>query len=71
MTKLSQADRDALPLSAFGLPETRAYPMPDASHARAAKARAAEEFNAGALSAADHARIDTHADAVLAALRPE
>ena len=65
MTHLSQTARDALPDSAFGLPETRAYPMPDAVHARNAKARAAEEFNRGSLSAADRARIDAKADGIL------
>jgi hypothetical protein len=65
MTHLSQTARDALPESAFGLPETRAYPMPDAVHARNAKARAAEEFNRGILSAADRARIDVKADGIL------
>jgi hypothetical protein len=66
MTKLTQTARDALPDSAFGLPETRSYPMPDAAHARAAKARAAEEFHRGLLSAADRIRIDAKADGFLA-----
>jgi hypothetical protein len=65
MSHLTQLARDSLPDSAFGLPETRAYPMPDAVHARNAKARAAEEFNRGILSAADRARIDAKADAML------
>ena len=43
--KLSGKDRKNLPLSAFGLPETREFPMPDATHVRAAEAyfRYAEE----------------------------
>lgn len=65
MTKLTQSARDALPDSAFGLPETRSYPMPDAVHARNAKARAAEEFHRGILSAADRTRIDAKADGLL------
>jgi hypothetical protein len=65
MSHLTQTARDSLPDSAFGLPETRAYPMPDAVHAGNAKARAAEEFNRGILSAADRARIDAKADAML------
>ena len=65
MTQLTKSARDALPDSAFGLPETRAYPMPDALHARNAKVRAAEEFNRGILSAGDRARIDAKADGFL------
>lgn len=65
MSHLNKTARDALPDSAFGLPETRGYPMPDAAHARNAKARAAEEFNRGALSIDDRARIDTVADGIL------
>lgn len=34
--KLSKAARAALPSKAFGLPESRRYPMPDAQHAAAA-----------------------------------
>jgi hypothetical protein len=65
MTELSNTARDALPDSAFGLPERRAYPMPDASHARNAKARAAEELHKGNLSEAEKARIDRMADGIL------
>jgi hypothetical protein len=39
--------------------------MPDASHARNAKARAAEEFNKGNLSSAEKAQIDLKADEIL------
>jgi hypothetical protein len=39
--------------------------MPDAAHARNAKARAAEEFNAANLTASDRARIDQKADHLL------
>jgi hypothetical protein len=49
----------------FGLPDRRAYPMPDASHARNAKARAAEEFGRGKLSSDEKARIDRKADEIL------
>ena len=66
MSHLSQSARDALPDSAFGLPDTRGYPMPDKTHARNAKARAAEEFNLGMLSARDRACIDEKADRILA-----
>ena len=64
---LSTHERNALPDSAFGLPHKRSYPMPDASHARNAKARAAEEFNLGNLSAAEKGQIDRKADAILGA----
>lgn len=67
VAKLTTDERDALPNHAFGLPDRRAYPMPDASHARDAKARASEEFNRGALSAAEKARIDKKADQILGA----
>ena len=62
---LSTNERNALADGQFGLQEKRAYPMPDASHARNAKARAAEEFGKGNLSSADKARIDRKADEIL------
>ncbi len=65
MAHLPAEQRNALPASAFGLPHNRTYPMPDASHARNAKARAAEEFNLGNLSAAEKAQIDRMADKIL------
>lgn len=36
--RLNTEERKALPDSAFGLPEKREYPMPDAAHVRAAEA---------------------------------
>ncbi len=71
MTIRTKSAHDALPDSAFGLPETRAYPMPDAVHARNAKTRAAEEFNRGILSADDRASIDAKADGVLSQTRAD
>lgn len=65
MMKLSTTERDKLPDSAFGLPDKRAYPMPDANHARNAKARASEEFHIGNLTAAEKAMIDRKADRIL------
>lgn len=65
MTHRTKMARDVLPDSAFGLPEIRAYPMPDAWHARNAKARAAEECNRRVLSADDRTRIDAKADGIL------
>lgn len=40
MAKLNAAKRKKIPTSQFGLPEKRGYPLPDASHARNALARA-------------------------------
>jgi len=65
MTELSAKERNALPDEAFGLPGKRAYPMPNAAHARNAKARAAEEFNKGNLTSAEKALIDRKADEIL------
>lgn len=42
MSKLTAADRNSLPKSTFGIPSKRAYPMPDKSHARFAKAMASK-----------------------------
>ena len=56
MAELSTHDRHAFADSVFGLPDKRTYPMPDANHARNAKARAAEEFGKGNLSTAEKAQ---------------
>jgi hypothetical protein len=65
MSKLTTAKKKAEPKSDFGLPKERKYPMPDASHARNAKARAAEMEHQGKLSASDKKKIDAKADRVL------
>lgn len=62
MAKLSTRSRNNLPKSSFGLPGKRAYPMPDKAHARNAKARASQQFNAGNLSAASKSKIDAKAN---------
>lgn len=36
--RMNEKERRALPSEAFGLPERREYPMPDAAHVRAAEA---------------------------------
>lgn len=64
--KLSAKCRNALPKSAFGLPASRSYPMPDRVHAENAKARATQQFEAGHLSASARAQINAKANAVLA-----
>lgn len=65
MSKLTTKKRNAEPNKDFGLPEERKYPMPDASHARNAKARAAQMEDQGKLSAADKKKIDAKAEKVL------
>jgi hypothetical protein len=65
MAKLTAAKKNSEPKSEFGLPEQRKYPMPDASHARNAKARASQMEHQGKLSAADKKKIDAKADRIL------
>ena len=59
MAKLTSKERDALPDSAFAGPD-RSYPVQDAGHAKAAKARASE-FAPASLEK----KIDAKADKVL------
>jgi hypothetical protein len=65
MAELTTAKKKAEPKSDFGLPEERKYPMPDATHARNAKARASQAEHAGNLSATDKKKVDTKAEKVL------
>jgi hypothetical protein len=65
MAELDADDRKHLPKSKFAEPEKRAYPVPDAAHARNAKARASQAVKAGRMSKAEEAKIDKKADAVL------
>jgi hypothetical protein len=65
VAKLTPSKKKAEPNKEFGLPEQRKYPMPDASHARNAKARASQMEHQGKLSAADKNKIDSKADKVL------
>jgi hypothetical protein len=65
MAKLSEKKRDSMPDSKFGLPEQHKYPMPDESHARNAKARAAQQAKKGKLSSSEKAKIDRKADRIL------
>lgn len=62
MAKLTTKARKALPKSDFGLPGKRAYPMPDKSHARNAKARAAQAVKRGKLSKGQQKQIDAKAN---------
>ncbi len=81
MSKLSYEEKKALPDSVFGLikdedvlnehtgkrekKRVRKYPMPDKAHARDAKARASEEYNAGNLTEHEKKQIDAMADKIL------
>jgi hypothetical protein len=65
MAKLTAAKKNAEPKKEFGLPAERKYPMPDANHARNAKARASQMEHRGKLSATDKKKIDTKADHIL------
>jgi hypothetical protein len=67
---LTKNMRDAVPTSQFGLPGERKYPMPDASHAANAKARATQQENAGNLSPGQKAEIDAKANRVLGESHP-
>lgn len=62
MAKLTTKQRNKLPLTSFGLPGKRAYPMPDRAHAANAKARASQAVNAGRMSKSTEAKIDAKAN---------
>jgi hypothetical protein len=64
MAKLTTRARKNLPAADFALPGGR-YPVEDKAHARDAKARASQALNSGHLSAAEKAKVDRKADAVL------
>jgi hypothetical protein len=65
MAKLTGPKRKSMPKSEFGLPDKRASPMEDASHAANAKARASQAVNAGRMSSSTEEKIDTKADRVM------
>jgi len=62
MARLKAKARNKLPASAFGMPGSRKYPMPDRAHAANAKARASQQEAAGNISPATEARIDAKAN---------
>lgn len=64
MAKLNAKKRNALPDSKFAGPD-RSYPVPDASHAANAKARATQAVKAGRMSARTKAAIDRKANGVI------
>jgi len=65
MAKLTERERKKLPKSAFAMPKERKYPMPDAAHAKNAKARASEMEHKGKISSSMKAKIDAKANRVL------
>lgn len=75
MADLSAKKREKLPAKDFGLPERAKtpkakkesgnYPMPDAKHAKNAKARAAQQRKAGNLSKSEAERVERKADRVM------
>lgn len=65
MAELTSKRRNALSDAMFGLPDERKYPMPDASHALNALARASEEHRKGRITDAQLASIQRKAHAML------
>lgn len=65
MAKLTEKAKKTIPDSQFGEPGARKYPMPDASHAANAKARATQQLKKGNLSGAQKSKIDAKANKVL------
>lgn len=59
---LNAAARHRLKKKTFGLPGQEKYPMPDAAHARNAKARASAQYHKGKLSKAEFDKINRKAD---------
>ena len=72
MSDLTAKKRASMPSKDFGLPEKARtpdqkkesgnYPMPDKAHARNAKARAEQQYEAGNLTKDELERIDRKAD---------
>jgi hypothetical protein len=65
MAVLTAEARMHLSAKTFGMPAERKYPMPDASHAANAKARATQRLERGHLSEAAAARIRAKANRIL------
>jgi hypothetical protein len=62
--KLTTKARKAMPKTEFAGPN-RSFPVPDASHAANAKARASQAVNEGRMSKGQEAKIDAKANKVL------
>lgn len=65
MATLTTKARGLLSPSNFGIPSKRAYPMPDASHAANAKARATQAVNSGRMGKSTEQKIDAKANRVI------
>ncbi len=65
MAKLTSKKRNALPAAQFAGPD-RSYPIPDASHAANAKARATQQVAKGNLAPSTAAKIKAAANRKLA-----
>ncbi|GBR41061.1 hypothetical protein AA11826_2110 [Komagataeibacter oboediens DSM 11826] len=65
MAALTTRQRNALPKSAFGLPGSRRFPMPNRAHAIAAKSRATQQVKAGNLSKSSQAKINAKANSII------
>lgn len=63
--KLSKARRKKLAASTFGLPEKKAFPMPDREHAIEAKSGASHAEHVGNITPAEEKRVDAKADRIL------
>ncbi len=63
--KLTAAKEKRIPDKAYGLPKLRKYPMPDASHARNAKARASAEYKRGRLTKRQYEQIQRKANRII------
>lgn len=62
MAKLTHEQRKRLPEKEFALPEKRAFPIENKSHARNAKARASMSYNEGHITKAEEERVDRAAN---------
>lgn len=65
MAQLTRSMRSAIPKSEFGIPAQRKYPIPDRSHAVAAKSRATQQVAKGNLSPAMASKIRAKANKML------
>lgn len=69
MGLIDEMTRKKLPVSTFGLPGSRKYPVTDRAHAANAKARATQMVKAGKLSPSSAAKIKAKANRVLGTAR--
>lgn len=67
MARLTYRAKKSLPKRDYGLPGRKGYPMPDRSHAVAAKGRAKQQLKRGHLSRSQYNRIVRKANRKLGA----